>query len=67
MKTIKNYLWFIRTSQTFMKGSKNLIIVFFKSLYKGIHFCKLQNEWDSEVEATSEESAYARLNRNIEF
>lgn len=36
---IKDYLWFIKESQMFMKGY-NPIIIFLKSLYKGIWFCK---------------------------
>ena len=39
-KAICNYVWFVKESQKFMKGSENLVVVFLKSLYKGIGFCK---------------------------
>ncbi len=42
MKNIKNYLWFIIESQSFMKGH-NPMWVFFKSLWLGIGFCKNMN------------------------
>lgn len=40
MRNIKLYLWFVKESQSYMKGSMNLILVFFISLYKGLWFVK---------------------------
>ena len=37
MQWIKDYLWFIKESQKYMEGY-NKVIVFIKSLYKGIDF-----------------------------
>jgi len=39
MKAIKYYLWFIRESQSFMKGY-NPIATFFKSLCLGLGFTR---------------------------
>lgn len=39
LAVIKDYLWFIKESQKFMRGYTP-IVVFFQSLYKGIGFCK---------------------------
>ena len=47
MQSIKNYIWFIRASQDFMKGY-NPVVVFIQSLYKGIGFCKLMKPPDSK-------------------
>jgi hypothetical protein len=49
IKNIKNYLWFLKESQAYMKRSyaKNKIlnaaIVFIISIPKGINFCKMIN------------------------
>ncbi len=43
MKSIKNYIWFVRVSQDFMKGH-NPFLVFFKSLSLGFGFCKEMNK-----------------------
>lgn len=45
MNTIKNYIWFIKESQSFMAGH-NSIFVFLQSLFKGIKFCINMKEWD---------------------
>ena len=45
MKSIKNYIWFIKESQSYMKGH-NRIIIFFQSLYKGFGFVKLMKGSD---------------------
>jgi len=43
---IRNYLWFIRESQSYMEGH-NMKIVFIKSLYKGFGFCYEMNKTNS--------------------
>lgn len=40
MSVIKDYIWFIKESQSFMKGIYNPVIIFFLSLPKGIGFCR---------------------------
>ena len=44
MKTIKNYFLFIKESQSFMQGCGHPVVIFFKSLYKGIWFCMEMNK-----------------------
>ena len=43
MKHIKNYIWFIRISQQYMKGH-NPVKIFFQSLRLGFFFCQDMNE-----------------------
>jgi len=63
MKSIKYYVWFIKQSQSFMKGH-NPIIVFVKSLYKGFGYVKSMNKWDKQPDKLM---AYVNLDRTIEF
>lgn len=44
-KTLKNYWWFIKESQSFMKGVYHPFIIFILSLIKGINFCKQMNKY----------------------
>lgn len=44
MKNIKNYLWFIKESQSFMEGTYSKPRIFIESLYRGFKFCKLMKE-----------------------
>ena len=43
----KNYVWFIKESQSFMKGY-NPTVIFIKSLFKGFGFCYEMNKTKSE-------------------
>lgn len=47
-ENIKNYTWFIKESQSYMHGY-NPVIVFFKSLWLGIGFCKDMNKSNRRV------------------
>ena len=66
MKLIKNYFWFIKESQSFMKGH-NPVLIFFRSIWKGIFFCKELKEWDRVAEKYGEEYAYLTLNHVMEI
>lgn len=65
MKTINNYLWFIKESQSFMRGH-NPVKIFIQSLWKGIGFCRNMNEWDKAEKQYGAETAYCMLNRVME-
>ena len=49
MKSIKYYLWFVKESQSFMKGY-NPTLVFIRSLYKGVGFVKSMKAWDKTTD-----------------
>lgn len=66
IKNIRNYLWFVKESQSFMKGH-NPVAIFFQSIFLGIGFCKEMNKWDDIEKRFGKEAAYCMLNRNIEF
>lgn len=66
-KNIKNYLYFIKESQSFMKGCGHPVVIFLKSLFKGIRFCIEQNTYEEMVNKFGSEEAYVRLNRIVEF
>lgn len=65
MNTIKNYIWFIKESQSFMAGH-NSILVFLQSLFKGIKFCINMKEWDRYEKKYGKIAAYCMLNRTME-
>lgn len=64
MKSIKYYIWFIKTSQSFMQGTKHPVIIFVQSVIKGFGYVKSMNEWDKQPDKLT---AYANLDRTIEF
>lgn len=66
MQTIKNYIWFIKESQSFMKGH-NPILVFLQSIWRGFGFCRNMNQWDKTEKKYGSEAAYCMLNRTMEF
>lgn len=43
---MKNYIWFIKESQKFMKGTMSKSKIFILSLYKGIGFCREMKRWE---------------------
>lgn len=43
-ESIKDYIWFIKESQSFMKGVQSRPRTFIESLFRGFRFCKLMNE-----------------------
>lgn len=44
MKNIKNYVWFIKESQSFMEGVHSKPRIFIESLFRGFKFCRLMNK-----------------------
>ena len=44
MQDIKNYTWFVKYSQAFMKGH-NPVLIFFKSLVLGFKYCMIMRRW----------------------
>lgn len=66
IRWIKHYIWFTKTSQSFMKGY-NPIKVFFQSLHKGIRHANNMCMWDSWTPEQREAWYLSGEGRIIEF
>lgn len=55
IRTLRNYWWFIKESQFFMKGVYNPVIIFILSLWKGIGFCVEMNKYYKYMEEKNNE------------
>lgn len=66
MKVVKDYIWFIKESQSYMKGH-NPVLVFLKSLFLGVGFCRNMKKWYEVEKKYGAETAYCQLNRTMEL
>lgn len=48
-QSIKDYIWFIKQSQHFMKGTMHPVVIFFQSLKKGLWFVKVMRENNTNI------------------
>jgi len=64
VNSIKEYIWFLKESQKFMKGTKHPIIIFFQSLVKGFGYVKSMNDWNRQED---KQMAYLKEDRVLVF